>query len=1116
MSITTLNLYIKTECYVQMVLDFRKEMVSYIISRMDGSNDLDNISKTKPSKKYVLGCLAARDLSKLEDYSKDIYNINTDTSKASIRATTSRVSILTDKINLDSAQSISVTASGYVFYKVKTEDENTEDEEETETSLSNSKKDKKYEWKRQQFIQKFEIDLELEKYEYTKYLDFSKIIQSCNNDQASYTELPLDNWQVEVKIILKKYIDQVYVINFYFSNTSSEDRNKDFNFEKTLFDCKLRIDIGNIRPVEFKEDYSYNGNSQRYFYDFRTINCQAKFIDSLSKSVFETNNYFQFEERQIEAVSQSESYDLSFETLSSDNYKENLEKLLQEMKLLQMKYGSISSENDDKYLARIGNRQTERTELEDILKNFNTQIEAYNLGLESLNSNKNAKIAFKSMNLVFDNYYKNKLGPTFDSTNPPSWRIFQIVFILSAIRSISGGTDLDIVDVLHISTGGGKSEAYFGLIVFSMFYERLSGKPDGVTAIVKFPLRMLSIQQLERLASIVIYAEDVRKQHEELFKGTEFSLGYYVGNSEDFPDLYSKVKGELYLDSKFQHLKKDVPSNIISDCPLCEYSHRGKIYLVDDAEHKRVLHQCNNNKNHTFFIYYSDREVFRYRPTVIVSTVDKWASLAFQKRLRSLLGGKGSYCPDGHGFIPSGTECENTEGDLKCNNVGKNEKASSGPILSIQDEIHLLEESFGTIASHFEGLIDETISELSNGQKLKHIAMSATLNGVDLQIKELYKKNAFVISGESSLIANPSFDLIFHKTGKTKRLIYGLIPNLRDNHYATLRTILHAIEFLDGEQRDFINNPEIWIHKYGMKHTDEAIQTFKDFITILTYHLKKQDAEDMLRFSEPVIDNALEKRKISTHGSVVTGDMRLDQLKKTIDSIKSRSATYSVELQTSVGAKYEPIFATSVVSHGVDLEELNFMIFQGIPYSTSEYIQALSRVGRKREGIVLVWLYPNRVRDQSFYRNFGRYHEALDHEVLPIPIKSMSKLGIKQTINSLFCAGILQLLSNEKDKPLIHKSDVEDLTDTDEEKLLKFIKNSYGKHFNIDIEPEMENRIKQIRESHNKSSDFFPKVLEDSGNHFYHNQSGMRGIQSDLILVPEYKTLDILRHIEGD
>src|SRR3546814_3261053 len=49
--------------------------------------------------------------------------------------------------------------------------------------------------------------------------------------------------------------------------------------------------------------------------------------------------------------------------------------------------------------------------------------------------------------------------------------------------------------LLYFPTGGGKSEAFFGLLIFNLFFDRLRGKARGVTALVRYPLRLLTLQQ---------------------------------------------------------------------------------------------------------------------------------------------------------------------------------------------------------------------------------------------------------------------------------------------------------------------------------------------------------------------------------------------------------------------------------------------------------------------------------------------------------------------------------------------------------------------------------------------------------------------------------------------
>src|SRR6516165_1689760 len=56
------------------------------------------------------------------------------------------------------------------------------------------------------------------------------------------------------------------------------------------------------------------------------------------------------------------------------------------------------------------------------------------------------------------------------------------------------------------ATGCGKSEAFFGLVVFNLFLDRIRGKQRGVTALVRYPLRLLTLQQARRLMRILVKA----------------------------------------------------------------------------------------------------------------------------------------------------------------------------------------------------------------------------------------------------------------------------------------------------------------------------------------------------------------------------------------------------------------------------------------------------------------------------------------------------------------------------------------------------------------------------------------------------------------------------------
>ena len=69
-----------------------------------------------------------------------------------------------------------------------------------------------------------------------------------------------------------------------------------------------------------------------------------------------------------------------------------------------------------------------------------------------------------------------------------SWRLFQIVYIVTQFPAIAareydepeGQADWQQVDVLWFPTGGGKTEAYLGLIVFAAFFDRIRSKKRGL------------------------------------------------------------------------------------------------------------------------------------------------------------------------------------------------------------------------------------------------------------------------------------------------------------------------------------------------------------------------------------------------------------------------------------------------------------------------------------------------------------------------------------------------------------------------------------------------------------------------------------------------------------
>ena len=139
-------------------------------------------------------------------------------------------------------------------------------------------------------------------------------------------------------------------------------------------------------------------------------------------------------------------------------------------------------------------------------------------GLDLLCTDEDARLAFRAMNEAVARAARQRnAGPEGDpaAQKAPRWRPFQIAFILLNLRGLQDPlhADREVVDLLFFPTGGGKTEAYLGLAAWTIAHRRLTNHGllgAGVAVLMRYTLRLLTLDQLSRAAGVVCALELMR------------------------------------------------------------------------------------------------------------------------------------------------------------------------------------------------------------------------------------------------------------------------------------------------------------------------------------------------------------------------------------------------------------------------------------------------------------------------------------------------------------------------------------------------------------------------------------------------------------------------------
>ena len=610
------------------------------------------------------------------------------------------------------------------------------------------------------------------------------------------------------------------------------------------------------------------------------------------------------------------------------------------------------------------------------------------------------------------------------------WRLFQIVFIVSLIPKVIRSeyhndntlleADLETASLLYFPTGGGKTEAFLGITVFTMFFDRLRGKEDGVSAFIKYPLRLLAVQQLERVLTVVMKANIVKKSSFELQDSNDFRVGFYVGKANT-PNKISPTEVLSERGQKRKSRNRILESDsetlneyyrFIDTCPVCGKKH---VNVVFNREKWTLEHRCTNPECNVGVLplFIVDNEIYRYLPSVIVSTIDKMALLGTSNEFKSLFGQVKYRCPI-HGFTPT-SKClapQCSSHDLRATGLLKDPV----PTLFIQDELHLVKESLGTFDSHYESFISNYARNLvpvSQRKQIWFVGATATISMYREHIENLYHMEPcrFPCEYPSMTVGKDFYS--YTDMDDLTRIIIGYAPygrSVTDGVWESvylMRLIIYELFTSEKAYED--------ICKHGFSGTLKDFHDhLYDYWIELVYNNRKQDAMELENAFKNQGNNFLEEKGIPK--------FNIEQMTSDTDFQSVRKALFNIQENREDLESINLLLATSTISHGVDEDSFNIMYFFGVPNNNAEYIQAYSRTGRKHTGIVIDIMRMLRVRDRSYLKNFQLFHQHKDDLVESVPINRWAKNAIYSTLPGILAGMLHQYYTIKADVDQLYRA----------------------------------------------------------------------------------------------
>lgn len=538
-----------------------------------------------------------------------------------------------------------------------------------------------------------------------------------------------------------------------------------------------------------------------------------------------------------------------------------------------------------------------------------------------------------------------------------TWYPFQLAFILQVIPSIvNPDSDYrDIVDLLWFPTGGGKTEAYLGLAAFTIFYRRLSSENGGgVTIMMRYTLRLLTVQQFERASALIAACDLIRQR--EMSEEEEISIGLWVGGGLT-PNRLKDAQENLERARSNERIDRGNPCQLLI-CPWCGETLSPANYQFNDERHSIKCGNENCEFNEGLPIYLVDDKIYDIKPTFIISTIDKYARMTWEPKAGNLFGINSKYDP---------------------------------PELIIQDELHLISGPLGTIAGLYEIAVKKFTEK--NGINAKVVASTATITNAKDQIESLYASDHRQFPPQGLDIRDSYYAEMASLDEEPGRKYLGLLGAGKSDTTMLIR-IYAALLFATRYLMDLDYSDEV-IDKYwtivgyfnSLRELGGAISKVLDDVQKRFEYLYKTKFRELT----PEFQKGKE-----------TYDLYEELTSRKKNSEISEIIQKRLKICYPEDGALHFVLATNMISVGVDVDRLSLMVVNGQPKTNAENIQATSRIGRAFPGLVLQLYHVARSRDRSHYEQFVYYHSALYKFVEATSLTPFSDRAREKALDAVF------------------------------------------------------------------------------------------------------------------